>query len=191
VNSGADPERRELWKPPLWLAFAWGFAEATVFFIIPDVLLSWAALAGARDGLRALLAIVAGGIIGGLLMFGWASQAPDGARRAVESVPFVGNAMFERVRQDFSARRAAALLQGPGSGIPYKVYAVAAPAHCGAVEFALVSVPARIERLALSWIAFTLIGWIFKRWICAHRDTAALVFAIFWIIVYAIYWSTI
>ena len=42
----AEAPSRGLWHPPLWLGFLWGFAEGTLFFIIPDIVLSWAALAG-------------------------------------------------------------------------------------------------------------------------------------------------
>jgi hypothetical protein len=35
------------------VAFLWGIAEATFFFIVPDVLLSWLALSSHRRGLIA------------------------------------------------------------------------------------------------------------------------------------------
>src|ERR1700745_1285262 len=34
VDSGAG-----LGRPPLWLGFLWGFAEGTLFFIVPDLIL--------------------------------------------------------------------------------------------------------------------------------------------------------
>lgn len=189
--SAPTVEPQELWKPPTWFAFAWGFAEATLFFIIPDVVLSWASLAGARDGVRALLAIIAGAVVGGLLMFTLAVKFPDQTRHAVASVPFVRTTMVNHVEREYETFGATALLRGPGNGIPYKIYAVTAPAHSGPATFALLTIPARLQRLALSWLAFTALGWIFKNWIRRHRDTTALLFTIFWIIVYAIYWSVI
>lgn len=59
-----------LWSPPLRLGFPWGIAEGTLFFIVPDVILSWASSSGARSGLRTLCAIVAGSLMAGVLMYG-------------------------------------------------------------------------------------------------------------------------
>ena len=41
-------------------AAVWGFAEATLFFIVPDVLLSWIALHAPRKALVACLWAVVG-----------------------------------------------------------------------------------------------------------------------------------
>jgi len=182
---------RSLWQPPVWLCLLWGFAEATFFFIIPDVLLSWAALSGVRRGSRTLIAIIAGSLLGGLFMFEWAVHAPAASTATVARVPFVRAAMFARVAQDFSAHGAPSMLRGPSSGIPYKVYAVLAPPACNVSEFLLISVPARLERLALSWLAFTAIGWIFRKPLHQHRRILAVLFVAFWGATYAFYWSRI
>ena len=47
------------------IASLWGFAEATVFFIVPDVLLSWLALRSPKSGLIACLFALLGALIGG------------------------------------------------------------------------------------------------------------------------------
>ena len=56
------------------IALIWGFAEATLFFIVPDV---WLTLAG-RDklhrGLIVCLYSLAGALTGGTLMYLWGSQ---------------------------------------------------------------------------------------------------------------------
>ena len=183
--------RENLWSPPLWLGFLWGVAEGTLFFIVPDVLLSWASLSGARNGLRTLCAIVAGSLVAGVLMYGWASWRPVSSRAVVASVPFVTPHMFERVSLDYLKHGAAGMLQGPGSGIPYKVYAVLAPPVVPLATFVLMSIPARIERLALSWLGFTILGRIFGGWLTKHPRGAALLFLTFWIVTYAFYWARI
>ena len=61
------------------LLFAWGFAEATVFFIVADVAVSWTAIfRGAKAGLFAALAAALGAIPGLALLYGWAAK--NGAR---------------------------------------------------------------------------------------------------------------
>jgi membrane protein YqaA with SNARE-associated domain len=54
------------------LALFWGFAEATLFFIVPDVLLSAIAVwRGRRSALHGTAWTIAGAVLGGLLMYGW------------------------------------------------------------------------------------------------------------------------
>jgi membrane protein YqaA with SNARE-associated domain len=176
-------------QPPAWLGFLWGFAESTLFFIIPDVLLSWASLAGARCGVKLLAAILAGALVAGIVMYAWASAEPAESRAAVAAVPFVRERMFEKVTEDYQEHGLTGMLYGPNSGVPYKIYAILAPSQHQPLQFVLLSIPARLERLALSWLVFTGIGLAFQRWIRRHRPLTAVLFVAFWSITYAIYWS--
>lgn len=180
-----------LWCPPCWIGFLWGFAEATLFFIIPDLVLSWASLAGARGGIKVLGAILTGAVAGGICMYTWALWRPDSARSAVAAVPFVRMKMFERVQEDYRAHGVSGIFYTLGTGIPYKVYAVLAPSVTAPVTFGLISIPARFERLALSWLIPTMLGLFLKRWIRKHRRLTATLWLGFWVITYAIYWSTV
>jgi hypothetical protein len=180
-----------LWRPPPWLGFLWGFAEGTLFFIIPDLVLSWASLAGVRGGIKILGAILAGAVVGGICMYAWAVWRPDSARSAVAAVPFVRTKMFEKVREDYRAHGASGIFYTLGTGIPYKVYAVLAPSITSPVTFGLISIPARFERLALSWVVPTMLGLFLRRWIRNHRRLTAAIWLGFWIVTYAIYWSTV
>jgi hypothetical protein len=186
MSSGTD-----LWRPPSWLGFLWGFAEGTLFFIIPDVVLSWASLAGAKCGAKIFGAILAGAMVAGLCMYMWALWQPEAARSAVASVPFVRARMFNKVEEDYRTHGVFGIFYTVGTGIPYKVYAILAPPITTPATWALISVFARVERMALSWLVPTFLGWLLKRWIRNHwRLTAALWFG-FWVVTYAIYWSTV
>jgi len=188
-----EPEAplRGLWRPPLWLGFLWGFAEGTLFFIIPDIVLSWAALAGAKCGAKTLGAILLGAVVAGLCLHTWATFQPEASRSVVAAVPWVRTAMFEKVQTDYENHGISGILMGPASGIPYKVYAVLAPPFCPAGPFALISIVARAERMALTWVFFTALGLIFRRWLVDHRRLTVTLFAAFWIVVYAFYWTMI
>jgi hypothetical protein len=181
--------RRSPWAVPAWLAFSWGLAESTVLFVVPDLVVGWACLAGWRQGLRALAAVMAGSLLGGLLMYATATAWPDAMRHVVADVPFVRPDMFKTVEAAYKRAGAAGMLEGPGSGIPYKVYAVLAPPSFGAMRFALYSVPARLERLVLSFVAFAALGQLARRRIEQHPRFAATLFVLFWTIVYAFYWG--
>jgi hypothetical protein len=191
LATSPQPSEAELWRPGWWLGFLWGFAEGTLFFIIPDVLLSWASLAGARCGFKILGAILAGSLVAGLGMYTWAASRPELSRSVVASVPFVRAKMFDKVQEDYRDQGISGMLKGPGSGIPYKVYAVLAPPISNPVTFALISIPARLERLITSWLLFTALGWLFRRWIRNHSRITTTLFAAFWIVTYALYWTRI
>ena len=186
-----DNSTAGLWKPQWWVGFLWGFAEGTLFFIIPDVLLGWASLAGVRCGLKNLGTILAGALVAGIVMYAWASERPEQSRAIVASVPFVRERMFDKVQQDYADHGLSGMLYGPSSGIPYKVYAVLAPSQHQPLVFVLISIPARLERFALSWVIFTAVGWTFQRWIRAHAKLTTILYLAFWGATYAFYWSRI
>jgi membrane protein YqaA with SNARE-associated domain len=186
---GQVPSAASLWRPPRWLSFAWGFAESTFFFMVPDIILGWACLSGWRDGLRALVAVMAGSLFGGLLVYAAAARWPDATRDLVASVPFVRLQMFDEVEESFGWQGAAGMLAGPSSGIPYKVYAVLAPHFFGAASFLLMSVPARLERLLLSVVVFAGIGRFARTRITRHPTLTVVAYALCWAAVYAVYWA--
>lgn len=176
--------------PGMVAAAAWGFAEATLFFVVPDVFLTLTAMFSIRRSLAHLGAVTAGAVGGGALMFLWAASGP-GARTAVERVPFVRPAMFERIDRGYEASGAAALVEGPMSGIPYKAYAVEAPRYTTLGRFLLWSVPARLERFVITWVIFAALGLLIRT---RRRNFAHLAIGLhlaYWCCVYTAYWITI
>ena len=176
---------------PVWMSFLWGIAESTLFFIVPDIILGWACLTGVKNGLKSLAAVLAGAVLGGLLMFGFAMHWPEASLSLVSRLPLVRDWMIADVSRSYLEHGVAGMLFGPSSGIPYKVYAVLAPPHADALTFALVSVPARMERLALSWAAFTLMGLALRRWRPLRSRSVPVIFIGLWIAIYAWYWSAL
>jgi len=185
------PARQTLWQPPVALAFLWGLAEATLFFVIPDVVIAWAALSGWRRGLRMLLAALAGALVGGVALYAVATIRPAAAVAAIESVPFVHHAMIDTVAGRYRELGARALLLAPGNGIPYKVYAALAPDVTDPISFALLSIPARLERFLPAWLIFAVVGRVFSRSIARYPRRTAFAFVTVWTIGYAAYWSFI
>lgn len=176
--------------PGMALALAWGAAEGSFFFIVPDVITSLTTLFSVKKSLLQMLFVTVGSLAAGVSLFQWSQADYSTARNAVDYVPFVRESMFSKVQQDFDAYGARALLVGPTQGIPYKVYAIEAPGRCPLLPFLLVSVPARLERLLLSWVVFATAGFglrKIRRW-----PVAAIVFhAGYWICVYVYYWTVI
>jgi membrane protein YqaA with SNARE-associated domain len=139
-------------------ALLWGLAEATLFFIVPDVLLTVIALRRLRAALVGCAWATAGALAGGLLMYGWGTAAPAYAWQILDYVPGIGVALQTSVRDAMARNGLAALFLGPLTGTPYKLYAVAAGQQGQSLAaFLLVSVPARAIRFALvSLLAHTI-----------------------------------
>ena len=117
--------------PRLWLAGAvlWGFAEATFFFIVPDLLLTAAALAfGLRRAFRLAAFTALAAAFGGLLMMRWGAGDADAARASLLSVPLLGDDLLARVQQEMQGAWPVNLALGAVTGAPYKSYAVEAGA---------------------------------------------------------------
>jgi membrane protein YqaA with SNARE-associated domain len=171
--------------------FIWGFAEATLFFIVPDVLLTFIALYSFRRSVNVLAFILLGALVGGTLMFYAGQRSPEQAKSVVLRVPFVSSAMFDRTQQSFEHNGIWALTKGPASGIPYKVYCVQASRYSGWPLFVAASVLARIERFALFWAIAGLLGLIFRKSIRRQPAITAAVHACIWILGYAWYWTRI
>ena len=136
------------------LAALWGFAEATLFFIVPDVLLSWL---GLRDRRRAWVAsgyALIGALLGGVLMYRWGVQDLAGARALLLGLPGIDAGLLDLARRQLQQSGALALFQGGFGGVPYKTYAIHAAAEgMGLGIFLAASMFARWLRFALVMLA--------------------------------------
>jgi hypothetical protein len=177
--------------PGLGLAFLWGLAEGTFFFVVPDVVISLAAMLRPSRAWRHIVAAIAGSTIAGALLFSWSSSNPDGARQAIARVPFVTARMFTQVRASFQAHGLGAVFLGPLSGTPYKIYAVEAPQFVGRAAFLMATIPARGERFLFVWALFGAGGTLLRRFLGRTALQLAIRHGLFWVVFYAIYWSVI
>ena len=170
----------------LLLCAVWGYAEATRFYVVPDVLIGWLALDDPRRGTLASVWATAGAVLGGL-----AVHAEGRARRArLTQIPGISDAMVE----DASAKLARdgwwALLRGPLDGIPYKVYAAEAGAReLPAADLVAWTVPARLWRFLAVALGAGAVGVVFRERV-RRREGAWLVgYLAFWAITYARYFA--
>jgi membrane protein YqaA with SNARE-associated domain len=188
-----EPQTPEFILQPgvLWAGFAWGFAEATLFFIVPDVLLTLIALFSFPRSARVLACILLGALAGGTIMFYLGAKDPSQARQVVGRIPFVSQAMFDKTQQSFQRDGIWALTKGPGNGIPYKVYCVQSGKYSGLLLFLLVSLLARLERFALFWLIAGVMGSLFRKNILRQPMVTVAIHACIWIAGYAWYWSKI
>lgn len=171
-----------------YLAAIWGLAEATVFFIVPDVLLTFVACKEGKRVTGLCLWALAGALVGGCIMFGWGFNDKESAENLLVRIPAVDHDMLLEIEKQVHEGGTKALFIGPITGRPYKAYATyAGTSEVNAVIFFLVSIPARILRfLALAWLSTA----ISKRFLRQQSDrTRTLLPIAIWVAFYAWYFS--
>lgn len=150
----------------LALAAIWGLAEATFFFIVPDVLLTAVLLAlGWAVALRAVAAAALCAALGGLAMRSWGARDIEAARAAMLDIPLVGADLLARAGEAFAGPWAFELARGAITGVPYKLYAIeAGAADIDGAGFFAVSLVARAARfllaLGVAAAGFRLAAWL-------------------------------
>lgn len=173
------------------IAFAWGFAEATLFFIVPDVLLTRIALTrGWRQTLHACLCCLGGALLGGATIWMLAHSGRAQTLTAIfDSLPGIPTAMIARAGEETARLGGAALFNAARTATPYKLYAM----HAGILSHSLASflvwsALARLGRFVISCAIAKLAGHFLVRrfppkWLSWFHGS-------FWVLFYAIYFST-
>jgi hypothetical protein len=178
-------------SPGIILAALWGVAEATFFFVVPDVFLSLVAILNWRRTWKHVISAIGGATLGGALLFQWAAADHQSARSAIACVPFIRERVLIKVHDGLQSQGLSALLWGSIEGIPYKLYAVEAPQFTRESIFLLATPPARAVRFLIVWTMFGFIsGWLRSRFALRTAHLLRL-YALIWIVVYACYWGGI
>jgi hypothetical protein len=181
--------------------FLWGLAEATVFFVVPDVLLCFWAMRSAREAFASTVAVVVGAMLGAAILY--LCLGLDGANYTVlhnmwASLPGFRVKMTEVAAAHLSAHGAAGLLAGPASGIPYRIYVGEAwRLHLPLADVLLWTPVARLERIAIAPLVVLGLRFIAER-VLAPRfrrvpwywALAALI-VIYWIAIDVWYWAVL
>lgn len=182
-------------RRPHWTSLVsalWGFAEATLFFIIPDVWLCGVAVrSGWRAGVRCLLWSMAGALLGGMLIYQLAVVRPEATRAAILAVPGLKPSILDRGRAHLGPD-GWGMVPGGFSFLPYKAYALEAPAAgMGWTGFFSQSVAGRASRFAFS-LGLTLVvaGWL-RRKFPAWSAHLIWVHVLWWMGIYAAYFLVV
>jgi membrane protein YqaA with SNARE-associated domain len=168
----------------------WGFAEATLFFVVPDVWLGWVGLVARRSAAAVLGLTLAGALLGGTVTYAVATvSAPETTAALLDGVPTVDRDAIERVSAEMREHGPRSVLYGPlRMGTPYKLYARAAGVQDESLaRFLLWSVPGRLERMLLVTVAAVVAGRLLGRWIATRRRRVLALYALVWLAVYAVY----
>lgn len=172
------------------IALMWGFAEATLFFIVPDVWIGLLALFDWRAGLRAAGWAVVGALMGGALMYGaGAYLEAERSARLLDAVPAISPPMIEQVETAMRDEGPRSVLWGPLSGTPYKIYArTAGEQSQPLLGFLLWTVPARGARFVLIVVVSALGAAVVRRMTSSVGWLIGL-YLFAWVVFYALYFS--
>jgi hypothetical protein len=167
----------------------WASAEAIVLPIVPDVGLCLLVLAAPRRTLVLFAAVVIGAIAGTLVMAAFALQAPDAARAVLLAIPAIDPALLASADQALARDGVLGFAQiGPGT--PLKVYTVEWLAQGGDIAGLLAgTVLNRITRIGPGLIVAAVIGHVASSWLRRHSRLTLAAYAVFWILVYATYFT--
>ena len=169
-------------------AWLWSFLEATVFFVAADFYLSIVGQHNLKRGLIAALYACLGALIGGTLMYYWATTDPQSAISYQESILSQSQAQTERISQAIEAHGMWSYAYGNIAGLPYSMYAVLAPVTgIGFLQFFFIGALIRLLRFSLS---VTLIHYLSKALPKQIKQRMrVLILLLGWSIFYAWYWG--
>ena len=190
IASIYEPTSRSDTRPPVDLigVGVWGFAEATFFFLVPDVLLTAIALRDLRRALWACALAATTALGGGLVMYGWGAHDVEQARSVLDWVPGISPELITHAGEEVRTRELVALFLAPLRGEPYKVFAVEA-GQFGAplLGFMVVTMLSRLSRFVL----LTLLAALVRKALCKKLSPRSLlaIHLVLWTAFYSVYFS--
>ena len=172
--------------PASAISFTWGLSEATFFFIVPDVWLTWLALSNGKRACRQAVWTLAGALVGGILVYLWGTGNQEQAH-VFTALPGIDAHLVAGALADLEAHGGSALLLGPLSGVPYKLFAFYAPHTIGFLPFILLSIPARLIRfLVVTGLAFGISRGLLRRLSIRHQRLCLI---LCWLAFYVYYFA--
>ncbi|RPI90087.1 MAG: hypothetical protein EHM40_19270 [Chloroflexi bacterium] len=172
----------------LIIGFLWGFGEATLFFIVPDVYLGFVALFNWQRGLWVAIAALSGAMLGGSMMYILAMNNPTEVNQFLTYIPMIDAALVAGVADQTRVDGLMAVLFGPFLGTPYKIYAAQAGAQSlPFLYFVLMTIPARLERFIPVVLSFGAVGTWFKAFCEKYIKLVVGAYALLWGLIYFVF----
>jgi membrane protein YqaA with SNARE-associated domain len=179
------PPSLSSWK--LWAigSFLWGFLEGTVFFIIPDVLISFIALQSFRFGVYSASFTLLGSLIGAMCMMQLASLFD--VYEFLIHIPLISDAQIHVAQSHLEQYGAQGVMYGPTTGIPHKIYSLyASLMHLSPVWYLWYSALSRYARFLIVALGSVVCSSLFPH-IKTNQKVYWLTHISFWSVVYILY----
>lgn len=181
-------ERVAAGRVGLALIGVWGFAEAIVFPVVPDVGIGLLALVAPRRALPLLVALVVGALAGTAVLYALAVAAPDAVRSMLLALPGIQESMLLEARVVVAGGDPMSIAQlGPGT--PLKVYTYAwAAGPATPIALAVGTVLNRLTRIGPGLLLLAVVGRFAPGFLRRHDRLVLAAYAAFYVVSYAIYW---
>ncbi len=173
----------------LAIAALWGFAEATLFFLVADIWLTRLVITeGWRQALKAAVVAAFGALLGGVCLVYWSMLDAQGVVQWVEAVPAISQAMMRDAAVALDRDGSISLIPAAFTGVPYKIFAAQVyHSEASLVVFMLATVPARLLRFVLAIaVVQAVLRLLGARFPC---PVLLRVWGIFWVVFYALFLS--
>lgn len=173
----------------LLLVAGWSVAEAILWFIVADVPISFIALRwGWRRGLAAAFVAALAAGAGGAITYQWAASDPAGAERTIVALPAIDRAQAGAARSGLIEQGEMAMLGGSLSGVPYKLYALAAGRDGRPfIPFLLATPLVRLPRFLIAALGTAAISALLGKRLSLRARF--LILAAFWLLFYGWYFA--
>ena len=173
------------------ISFLWGFSEATIFFLVPDVYLTGVVLrADLKKTFVALSYSLVGALLGGVLVYYFAFMYPLKTLDWFHHIPGISVKLIQNVRVNISADGLLSMFKGVFQGIPYKLFAAAWGEKGGDLSFfLLVSLAARGLRFIVSIVVTAFLKALSKKLFKNWNTWQWIIYGIFWFTFYIFYFT--
>lgn len=168
------------------ISLLWGFLEATCFFLVVDIYLSFFVIQNYKQALKLCFVAMMGAVLGGCCIYLWSASHFEALYHFYLQLPGINQHLIINVQNQITQYQQWALFWGGISGQPYKLYALyAAKAGVGILPFILASIPARLLRFIL---VITLVKIAIKYVAIKYKTkTLYILLSVFWVIFYVFY----
>lgn len=177
------------------LAFLWGWSEATWFFVVPDVLLTFTALLGWRVVVLATASAALGSMLGAATLYALPEPALQALIAWWKALPVVREAMFSAAAAHLQSGPWG-MSEGPAAGIPYRVYVSLCREAGTPLSSVLWVTPwVRLERMIFPPLVALAVLAAMRRLNRGQVDGApverncSIVWGLVWVAIYGYYWG--
>ncbi len=169
------------------ISFLWGFLEATCFFLVVDIFISFFVIQNYKKAVKLSVMAMLGAVLGGALIYLWSASHFDVLTNFYLHLLGIHENLMTKVQDKINQYQQWALFWGGISGQPYKLYALyASQAEVGFVSFIAASIPARLLRFILTITLVKIaIKPLEKR---LNIKTLYILLSVFWVVFYAFYY---
>jgi len=172
------------------ISLFWAFCEATFFFIIPDVWLSFTSMDSLKKGFKNVFFALIGALLGGTVMYLLGSHDIDSLTDFLAKTPDIDYELLENTKESIQSEGLAAPLVGPIKRVPYKIYgAYYGGLSLSYIMFMLISIPARLIRFLITIFLSNFVFKVVLTTISLKKKRQIL--ALIWVIIYIIYFNSV